>query len=166
MCGSGCSTVVEHMPHDKEVVGSNPSGCGSFFTIQRTVGQYSLHYPISSVCSTTDFTTKICLAMQLESKQASYAWVEQKTKSFYKKRFQWGSIISRWRLWSQMIACCAFNNQKIIFIKQIETFFQLGCVLPSNNLNRDDGVPFASFKHESSEFLSKLVSTTFDFLKN
>ena len=101
--------------------------------------------------------------MQLESKQASYAWVEQKTKSYYKKRFQWGFIIPRWRLWSQMIACCAFNNQKIIFIKQIETFFQLGCVLPSNNLNRNDGAPFASFKLESSEFLSKLVTKHLTF---
>ena len=36
--GSGCSTVVEHRPHKREVVGSNPAGCRAF----------SLLYPISS----------------------------------------------------------------------------------------------------------------------
>ena len=31
--GSGCGTAVEHMPHDIEVVGSNPAGCLAFFVL-------------------------------------------------------------------------------------------------------------------------------------
>ena len=30
--GSGCITAVEHTPHDREVVGSNPAGCWAFFS--------------------------------------------------------------------------------------------------------------------------------------
>ena len=30
LLGSGCSTVVEHMPCDREVMGSNPAGCWAF----------------------------------------------------------------------------------------------------------------------------------------
>ena len=29
--GSGCSTAVERMPRNREVVGSNPAGCWAFF---------------------------------------------------------------------------------------------------------------------------------------
>ena len=28
--GSGCSTVVEDTPRDREIVGLNPAGCGAF----------------------------------------------------------------------------------------------------------------------------------------
>ena len=38
LSGSGCSTAVECTPHDREVVGLNPTGWRLF----------SLHYPISS----------------------------------------------------------------------------------------------------------------------
>ena len=29
--GSGCGTVVKHMPHDQEVMGSNPAKCKAYF---------------------------------------------------------------------------------------------------------------------------------------
>ena len=29
--GTGCSIAVEHKPHDREVVGSNPAGSRAFF---------------------------------------------------------------------------------------------------------------------------------------
>ena len=31
--GSGCSTALEHTPRIREVVGSNPAGCGAFFLL-------------------------------------------------------------------------------------------------------------------------------------
>ena len=30
--GSGCTTEVEHMPHDREVMGLNPTECWAFFS--------------------------------------------------------------------------------------------------------------------------------------
>ena len=66
--GSGCSTAAERTARNREVVGSNPAGCWAF----------SLIYPLSSAsliqvpqrgATLLIFLQKICLAMQLETKQ-------------------------------------------------------------------------------------------------
>ena len=44
--GSGCSTVVVHMPCDREVVGSNPPGCWAFLSLLYLVSTVSLYWPV------------------------------------------------------------------------------------------------------------------------
>ena len=58
--GSSCSTAIEHMPRDREVVGSNPDGCWAFFSLLFLSLYLSLS--ISGVCLiriTTDFPGKM-----------------------------------------------------------------------------------------------------------
>ena len=64
--GSGCSTAVEHTPHDSEVVGSNPTGCWAFFSDQQCV----LNSGPSGRCNTTAFPIQLYLATQLEVNQS------------------------------------------------------------------------------------------------
>ena len=35
--GSGCSTLVERTPHNKEVTGSNPAWCWAFFSLRSII---------------------------------------------------------------------------------------------------------------------------------
>ena len=74
--GRGCSTVVERS-YTLEVVGSNSAMCGPFFFSSLSY-QYCVNLSPSQTSNTTDFPVKICLAVQLEAKQALYARIEQK----------------------------------------------------------------------------------------
>ena len=63
--GRRCSTAVEHTPGGREVVGSNPAGSWGFPSLLYLISGASLIRPFTSY-----FLIKICLAMQLEAKQA------------------------------------------------------------------------------------------------
>ena len=68
---SGCSTAVEHMPQDREIVCSNPSGSGAFFaslSYQKLIVNQVPHGGASLLIFL--FKKYTCLAVQLEAKQA------------------------------------------------------------------------------------------------
>ena len=83
--GSGCSKVVEHMPLEQKLVGSNPAGCLAFFFFffflsfpflsHLQQNQLSFLYQVPQEGASLlmmRWTQKIVLAVLLGAKQAKY----------------------------------------------------------------------------------------------
>ena len=66
--GSSCSTVVEHTPYDREIVGSNPAMCWAFSLLYLISSALLIQVPHGG--ATLLIFLKICLAVQLEANQA------------------------------------------------------------------------------------------------
>ena len=68
--GGGCSTAVEHMPHDRYDVGSNSAGFRAFFLSSLSYQKCVLNQVPRGGATPLIFLLKILLALQLEAEQA------------------------------------------------------------------------------------------------
>ena len=64
---SGCSTAVEHTPHDREVVGLKPNECWTYSALYLIIQNWVPHRGATQLIF---LETYECLAVQLEAKQA------------------------------------------------------------------------------------------------
>ena len=147
--GRRCSTAVDHMPAEKNSWGRGFESHRvlGFFSSPSIPRQWILNSVPSLRYKTIDFLVKVCLAMQLEAKQAKYARIEQ--KSIYLDR-----------AWMQLYNACMWNwAQYLQMLSKIALAMSKNCMyMPIKlcKLGPDTSLyVFGSMKNNTDSFLSE-----------